>query len=372
MFIDGHKQIVDDSIKQLKINVSSDVIKELKRGIIFPDLACAKFQYNENLDEKIEVKERNDCYIAKLVKSLHGKEFGFSTIYQFQRGALTFLHSMSLYLDSPLAIVRKQILDMILAILVTIAYGGYGSPPKSAFWLGVILHTITDSYPKGHTIREGYHDLPLVKPYAHSIKIGKTKKARHEIYDLLIKLASKRTIIESETELIQELLEIISTRKTSSEITNYLKTKSKSIYHSYLIYRFIELNNRTATLYKQQLKLPKNIGIYTSKPRLYDIISFQSYDYQSSIFHKKEDFLKSTSQHEIYSSKVLPEVTKLISIFWEFKLGNISEQSFIKMAYTHIATTTFAISKSSLVNKPAFPMTGLSDSYKFKKILRTF
>ena len=124
----------------------------------------------------------------------------------------------------------------------------------------------------------------------------------------------------------------------------------------------------TADLYRTTLALPRQLGVYSGQTKEYDIVYFQSYDYQSSLYHKQHDLLSATSKYTIYIDKIIPEVSKIIKIFMDFYNNNINEKEFIKKTYHHIATTTFAVSTTALNNKSAFPKTGLSKTLKFRNI----
>lgn len=367
MYVEGHKTILKDAIKFSNIHFTDDTIKEMKDGVIFPDLACASIIANPSTG-LLTFKKKGYCSIFKLIKILHGKAFGFSTIYQFQRGILTTLHSMSQYLELPLYIVRKHILDMTLSLLVTIAYGDYGFEPRSSFWLGVIIHIISDSYPKAHTIRKGFHSVPIVQT-EDLVVYGKTKKARRTL-NKIIQTLSYRDELYSEEHLIAEIQKKINVELMTPEISYYLQNKSKSIHHTYLVYKFVHQLNKTALEYRKSLELPHSIGMYNGPAQKYDILSFQAYDYQSSIYHKREDLLSAVKNDPIYTSKLIPEISKLLQLYYDFYNNKMSADIFVKSAYEHISTTTFAVSKSTARNHTSFPMNALSNKFKITRIIK--
>jgi hypothetical protein len=369
MFISGHEEILEDAIKASGMIITNETLEQLRKGIVFPDLSCATFSRNPKFKSGIEIQQRDHCSWTKLLKILHGKEFGFSTIYQFQRGALTMLHSMSHYLDTPTKVVREHILATILALLVTCAHGEHGFAAKSPFWIGIILHIMTDSYPKSHTLREGYHSEPLVLPY-NTTEFGKTKTARRIINNQLVKIARDDDVYNQDV-LINELKAKLA-NVTSPEILYYLTKKQSSIHHSYLIYKFLRFNKTTSGSYMRKLGIPRDVGIYSHSSKQYDLIGFQSYDFQSGVFHKKEDLLSSTKSNPIYNSRILPEVITVLRKYNDFLQNKLTDSEFIRKTFIHIATTTFSISAKSAKHLPAFPLVGLSNEFKIKKIIKRY
>jgi len=254
MYISGHQDIIEAALNAPQepiLKIPKTILEELKEGTIFPDVGCKKLAYKHQ-SSSITALQRHDlhfrdtstCSIFKLFKTLHGRDFGFTSIYQFHRGLLAHLHSMAT--DPTLTLIqqRKQILDIILALLATIAYGDYGFKPKSAYVFGIILHTITDSYPKGHTVRQYFHDPNLVIGKHLPIpKQGLTKRARNIIIDHIKLLAKSSTTIETSQKLIDILIEkLLNTsslsQSISPQIKTYLSTQPDRIYHTYLIAKF--------------------------------------------------------------------------------------------------------------------------------------
>lgn len=373
MYISGHQDIIDAAINtpSQPLKFSKNILEELKQGTIFPDVGCKKLAYkpqtsptNSLQNHDLFFRDTSSCSIFKLFKTLHGRDFGFTSIYQFHRGLLAHLHSMATDPTLTLLQQRKQILDIILALLATVAYGDYGFKPKSAYVFGIILHTITDSYPKGHTVRQNFHDTPLVIGKHLPIpKQGLTKRARYIITDHIKLLAKSSSTIESPSKLIDILTHKLITptsllRSITSPIKTYLSTQPDRIYHTYLIAKFIEYTKQTASISKRMLNLPQKLGISNGPVKDYDIIHFQLYDIQDSMYHKQHDLLSSLSEH--ISNKMVGEVRELLEIFYKFYKNKLTPEEFIKASYTFIATNTYHISKLSKDNMCAMPKKAIS------------
>jgi hypothetical protein len=351
MFIDGHKQIIDDALQAHSISIPPQMRKQLRKGIAFPDMACKKFEPTKAGD--IVLSDADSCSLLKLLKTMDGQKYGFSTIYQFHRGALTLLHSMSNDTKTSLSVKRTQILDVILALLVKAAES------KNPFWIGVILHTITDSYPRGHTIRDSFYEPPIVAgselPEATT---GLTKSARKEITNAISNLASDPNIplFQTQEDAITAIKERLSQNKSSMRVSYYLRTKQKSIYHTYLIYKFLDRLMQTAKTTKSSLKISPNLGIHKRPtPTKYDLLHFQSYEIQNHTYHKWEDLLGAVKREEPLYKRILSEVATLIRLYKDFQSSKLSQDSFVKQAYTHIATQTFRISAHHVNNPTAMP-----------------
>jgi len=367
MFISGHKEVLQEALSELAssahITFDKKTVDDLTKGMIWPDLACFKFSSTGQ-----QIKDQKHCWVTKLAKIVHGKYFGFSTIYQFQRGILTILHSMSNSIDIPLKITRENILNLILGFLTATVKGSYGFPAKSAFWIGVILHMITDSYPKGHTIRKDFY-TPPINQVNDTIEDGVTKRARKQIYAALHQKIKEDPANTTRTKKqIADYLWVHFANTLTDEIRYYLDTRMKSIYHTYLIFKLVARTNEDAKETKKRLKLPKELGVLeTSTPKPFDIMYFQMYDYQGFVFHKMHDFLTELKMHPIYQRRILPEVCVVIKLYHEFITQSITGDEFIKRAYTFIATHVYRVSKYDLDNIPSFPHKGLSNRYKFKR-----
>jgi len=367
MFISGHKEILKDALEQVNLNLEPNVIDELYKGMIFPDLACTKLKVDKR-KSSVLLTQQEYCWVFKLIKIIHGKYYGFSTIYQFQRGLLSILHSMGNSIDVPLKTTRDMILNMILGFLVATVKGDHGVPPKSAFWIGVILHMITDSYPRGHTIRHMFHAKPLEK-VGERLKDGKTKITRKRINKVLVEMVKKEPGIKSLVYVKTHLINALEGTSVWNDVEYYLDTRMKSIYHSYLILHFIQHTKKNAKLIKARYHLGADTGIYESQtPKPYDLRYFQCYDYQEGIFHKKHDMFRDVKDKPIYQKRILPEVTMVLQLYHLFLENKINEQAFITTTYTYIATHTFRVRKDDLLNTPAFPHHGLSNKYKIKRL----
>ncbi len=367
MFISGHKHILEQALKNTNLNFSRQVLDELHDGMIFPDLACSQFQVSKSKSSVFLTKQEN-CWIFKLFKIIHGKYYGFSTIYQFQRGALSILHSMGNSIDMPMKKTRNHILNMILGFLDATVHGDHGMPAKTAFWIGVILHIVTDSYPKGHTIRHMFHEKPLEK-VNERIGDGPTKKARKQITKVLQVEVKRNKVLQSKESIKKLVHNSLSGSDVTFDVQYYLDTRMKSIYHTYLILHFVHYTEQNARNIKQQYKLSKKIGVHDEdEPYSYDLRSFQCYDYQGAIFHKKHDFLQDVKGNLIYHKRVLPEVSMILELFSLYLNGKINPPDFVKTTFTYIASNTFRVWSKDLNNTPVFPHHGLSNKYKVKQL----
>jgi len=370
MFISGHKEVLKDALEELSqtgedMNFDKTTISTLYKGIIWPDLACFKFA-----SKGTKIKDQEHCWVAKLAKIIHGKYFGFSTIYQFQRGILTILHSMNNSIDIPLKQTRDYLLNMVLGFLNATVSGAYGFPAKSAFWIGVILHMITDSYPKGHTIRQSFYTPPIVQ-VDQVIEDGVTKKARKQIYKALHNKIKNDSldVTRSRKQIQKYLYECFNGDSLTSEIRYYLETRMKSIYHTYLIFKLVAKTEEDARLTKQRLNISSDIGISeTSTPKPFDILHFQMYDYQGFTFHKMHDFLTELKMHPIYKKRILPEVCIVLKLYHDFLNDKVTADDFIKRTFIFIASHVYRVCRTDLKNTPAFPKHGLSNRYKIKQV----
>ena len=174
MLLDGHVSLLKEAISsraglkkffssQKDVNLSYD---QLEKGVKYPDVPCAKRQLKYiggkpgSYDLHVAMQTYDTCNPMSLIKYLT-KRTGFakdvlSEAYLSHNYLLAYLHSMT---PNP-NITNGQVLTSILQfcrIMASLAIRDVVHMERNdlpnAFWLGILIHTITDSFSPAHTLR---------------------------------------------------------------------------------------------------------------------------------------------------------------------------------------------------------------------------
>lgn len=272
MFISGHKKILKEVLKSSRLK---KYYKEIKKGIIYIDLPCGKYK---KINNHFYLYNKKICSYLKLHK-LFNNYYGNSNIYQQHRGFFAHLHSITTDpLNSVEKIRNKIILSIMGYCLLSIYDDNLYKTPKiikpNIFWIGCILHIITDSYSRSHTIRD--NKLPIL-----SIPLSKIKTPNITNHENIKKLAKKNKI-------------------------QYLKDPIE--YNYYKIFKFeYDLN-------KLVKKYIKKIPFYTGKEIDGDIINFQYFKNQPSLTHQKYDYFYKNN----YYDRMIKDCKYILNIYDEF------------------------------------------------------
>jgi len=357
MFISGHKEIMENLLnifknkyfKKIK-NFNNVNITNITIGMQYPDLPCGKYRFNDD-NEYIIMTDNSLCPIIKLYKILF-KEYEFSEIFQSHNGFNSYLHSMS-YNDG---ILNKNIYDKILTyivgcLLLSIYDKQYYKindlkPEPNIFWIGVILHMITDSYSPSHTIR--FKNIKTEFPY--KIKIDKDAR----IVRLIKKYISNlNTIITSEDKLKNILLKHFANENKQA----FIKENIHHIFKVYKLFLFhIQVNNKINSL--NLINNDESVPIIT-KSTTYDIQYFQYYENQSTLYHNSKDLMLVLNNYPKMYKRMINEC-KFIMINYRNCLINIKNdrdnhlnyaKQFINTTYNFIKNNTYRMDNNSLNRK---------------------
>lgn len=174
MFIDGHRLLLRKGLKIHKGRFTRKQLSELKEGVIYPDLPCGIKRFKKGEIEYIH-KLCAHLAIAK-VKSESG--YGDTELYQSHRGKFGINHAQTpdpkyTMADMQYKVIRKCLLWYHLALKT-----------GNLKWLGMMLHTVHDSYSAAHTNRTTYED-------GKTAKVGRTVK-RYTFWNNIILLISAK------------------------------------------------------------------------------------------------------------------------------------------------------------------------------------
>ena len=214
MFIQGHIEIIQDILdnhlpkgffKFIDHPADKKTLKNLFIGLQYPDAPCGKYEVSSN--NSILFKRAKICEITKLFKLFSGASYGESKIFQFHKGYFAHLHSMSTDPENTVLKIRNKIINSIIGYALLAVYDDTllndtdRQIKPNLFWIGIILHMITDSYSPAHTIRN--HNYTKVK----SVEKDKALLERLEVHELIKTLAKEDKLYEKH-DFIQSLLNL--------------------------------------------------------------------------------------------------------------------------------------------------------------------
>jgi hypothetical protein len=314
MYISGHKEILDEVLTMVEgffdgIERFPNMTKKLlSKGLSYPDLPCGKYRFVDD-GKHVIMSKKITCSMMNLYK-IATEMYMFKEIFQSHRGVYSFLHAMSYNPKLQVHDVVKSIINHLvsyafLAVYDDNYYAVDKGPSPNIFWMGIILHTVMDSYSQAHTMRLSRDDV--FKPKEEKDKTRPSVhfmvKLHKDLFNALDKESSK---VYSKEELQQVML-----RKYRDDATAsfFVEHRMKEIYKAYKMHMFErKVLSITGRMVDSNIKPFK-----TRKP--YDIYNFQFYNNQPSIYHKKYDLMtKMRSYPELYA-RMLDECAEIMRLY---------------------------------------------------------
>ena len=371
MFVDGHLELLDRVLENIEFkNINK---KTLRVGAVYPDLPCGKYLVRNN---NVIFKNEKLCETIKLSKLLFEVDNGEKNIFQFHRGFFAHLHAMTTDPDNNVLKIRNKILTSIMGYALLSVYNNtlFDKTPKispNIFWIGIIFHTITDSYSGSHTIR-GYKTKTK---YVKSPIIDYLKKNRLDIHEK-IKMLAKEDKLYSDKEFINKLIEELKDNSDSSYgkydnnhgyvyKKNYIKTHKKMITKIYKVFKFEYNTNKKVEKYSEKFKKMLLTG-HSGKQRDGDIIGFQYFANQPHLMHPRLDLLKNILNNELLYNKLIKECVAVFALY-KIVLHDKDVNKFIKNIFLLMYNETFRIHNKYLHKKTD----KIADDSNYKGLLQT-
>lgn len=371
MYINGHEAILDEVLKLININepyfdynFSDDKLTyhKLRKGMIYPDLPCGKYELIKSDNDVFSImKKKSVCNITKLHKIM-GHLDNLKEIFHSHRGINAFLHSMSYNPSLKAKNIRNTIITHISAYALLSIYdknyylGNKIEPSPSIFWIGIILHIITDSYSQSHTIRL---EKPTITIKTERKPLDPYVKFRMLLWQTIFNQTNFKKHVDNEDDLQKILLEKF--QKNTIQY-DYIKRKKERLFKAYKMFLF---DTQTRNVVKKFVNIDINdtssdaSSDASSKYQRYDIINFQYYNNQSSAYHKKRDFLYHVKKFPGLYDRMIDECITVLLLYKEC-LQNIKKnpdkhqsisRTFIKKISFYLITHTFRMTKQHLNNK---------------------
>lgn len=346
MFIQGHIEIIQDIldnylpknffkfVDNLTDNTDKKILKNLFVGLQYPDAPCGKYEVSSN--NSILFKRAKICEITKLFKLFSGDSYGESKIFQFHKGYFAHLHSMSTDPENTVLKIRNKIINSIIGYALLAVYDDtIFSDDKqikpNLFWIGIILHMITDSYSPAHTIR----DTNYIK--VKTVEKDKALLERLEVHELIKTLAKEDKLYEKQ-DFIQNLLNL-------SNHKMYIRVHKSQFWKIYKVFKFeYDINKIINKI------ITKNIFNKSYKEQEGDIISFQYYDNQNILAHAQYDLLSYVKESPHVYHRMIAECKALL-ILYKTAIETRDIAKFIKDLVKLLLNGTYRINKQNLKHK---------------------
>lgn len=355
MYISGHKEILDEVLGDFFVGIEkfpNMTKKLLKKGIAYPDLPCGKYRFGDD-GKHVIMSKKITCSMMNLYK-IATEMYMFKEIFQSHRGVYSFLHAMSYNPKLQVHEVVKSIITHLLSYAYLAVYDDHyyeveKGPSPNVFWIGIILHTLMDSYSQAHTIRLVRDDV--VRPKETK---DKTKPSVHfmvKLHKILFNALDKQSSkVYSKEELQQVMLDKY---RDDATVSFFVRHRMKEIYKAYKMHLFerevISITNGMVDLKIQPFK--------SRKP--YDIHNFQFYNNQPSIYHKKYDLMKKMRSYPELYKRMIGECEEVLRIYktclQEIQANPQNHVSastqFIKDMSTFLIQRPFRVARSDWKNK---------------------
>ena len=344
MFVDGHLELLDRVLENIEFkNIN---IKTLKVGAVYPDLPCGKYLVRNN---NVIFKNEKICETLKLSKLLYEVDNGEKNIFQFHRGFFAHLHAMTTDPDNNVLKIRNKILTSIMGYALLSVYNNtlFDKTPKispNIFWIGLIFHTITDSYSGSHTIRGFKTNIKVVK----SPVVDYLKKNRLDIHEK-IKMLAKEDKLYSDKDFINKLISVLKDSKNFTYKKIYIKTHKKMITKIYKVFKFEYNTNKKVEKYSKKFKNMLLTG-HSGKQQDGDIISFQYFANQPHLMHPRLDLLKNILNNDLLYNKLIKECVAVFALY-KMVLHDKDVNKFIKNIFLLMYNETFRIHNKYLHKK---------------------
>jgi hypothetical protein len=304
MYISGHSQILQQSIKELSIDwkgINFEYVTNelLNKGLKYPDLPCGSFQFK---DKKLKVTKEL-CGLVKIVDDIVIKPELFSIAYTSHNGIFSIWHSMTFDPNKTVKEVRDEIVDHIL-ILARLSLKDTNISRDelvpNIFWLGMVLHTIMDSYSPAHLLRKNTWDIDynrLIKTYlpTNKIEVDKGMKEHLALVDeLKARIQPIAYKIDDSDE--QDLDDVVQQIANDYKITKKTQIKQLSVLAKFF---YFHINKLTSFDQQRSVILEKGKTTRVSKSK-HPIVNFYYYPSQKGVFHKKYDLIYYCKQFGLY------------------------------------------------------------------------
>lgn len=326
--------------------------KLLRYGLKYPDFPCGKYELSA--DGRLNFKQRL-CSLFRLVNDLSIFPDIFSVSYSSHNGYFSLWHAMTFDPRKSNSTVANEVIRQVLMFCMLAVKDNTlkeGAQPN-AFWLGMALHTIMDSYSPAHVARDGAPDhIPStsaqniqLKDYQHINLFQELKSSLKDVSKSL-EVSDRRDVDAIVSKLCSKYnVKGAHKQKKLRRLADFFYFQNFQE-HTLTSYLSRGRGKRTANLYK--LFFNNNDRYQGIKVR-----SFYFYLSQDAMFHKKNDMIRSVKLNKLYYPAILDTyifIKEFINVIKQNPLP-IGITSYLQSVKGHLERYTLCLSSDRVQNK---------------------
>lgn len=168
MFLDGHKEILAEVLSSEPGLLRGwpgalrerSLVRAIQKGLAYPDLPCGRVEIPKQGDPIVRLRRPKLCSVASMLQLMSPSKHQYSELYQSHLGSLARVHAMAPTHRATTAAVAHEIVaqSLSLGLLFWRCFDPASTHPEErpkngGFWLGILIHTLTDSYSDAHAVR---------------------------------------------------------------------------------------------------------------------------------------------------------------------------------------------------------------------------
>lgn len=316
-------------------------------GLKYVDTPCGKY---EVLKGKVYFTDRRLCSLTHLAHLYHEGLFGESKLFQYHKGFFAHLHAMSTDPENTVGKIRNKVVMSILGYSLLALYDNnvFDANPKlnpNMMWVGMIMHTITDSYSPAHTIRDPKASFTLKDSFHDKKGMEPGKLMRLRVHEN-IKSFAKGISIEYQTrELFVSKLHSMA---LDDEEFKYITKQSKQLWNMYMIMEFEYETNQVVLKHVKSLKTIR--GATDALEHHGDIVAFQYYENQPPLMHSRFDLLRYAKKDMELYQRMKDECRDFLLMYKEV-LQTHDVDKFLKNVLKFLVTRPFRVHKNHMKKK---------------------
>jgi hypothetical protein len=335
MFITGHREILNTVLAQLPPGTFSPAqVKRMHRGLEYVDTPCGKYVVQ---DGHVVLTKQRLCRLGVLLSLFDSRRYGESSVFQFHKGFFAHLHAMTTDPENTVLKIRDKIVTTVLGLSLLALFDTrvFDAPPEeggtqrsagslrpNAFWVGMVLHTITDSYSPAHTIRKTTSRVRRVRAANKSDDDDddEGERMRIAVHEAIKALARRSTARPFDSRgRFTDALERSMERDAAA--VAFARAQSSQLYAIYKVYR-------------HQYDLDAVVGAWAprrlwprpgDRGRYGDVVSFQHYGAQSFWLHNRLDLLYYVKRDARMFERMLSDCRAYLLMYHEaLRTGDVS------------------------------------------------
>lgn len=368
MFIAGHVAILEDAVRLLAtehgVELGAAVVRALIAGVKYPDLPCGRYVVapSGRRQRQVFMSSQSPCSAVKLYKTLSPR-YAYKEIYHSHNGSLAFMHAMARSSDDTVSGLLSAILRH-LASYAALAMAGDDVAPTAAragkpnaFWMGIVLHVIMDSYSPAHTIRDATARTVRARPHPrkevdHEGEAEGRGDKLHVIRRIAEDMVARGVRLPGDASEFGRVLRSLEWNVTLPPLRAFKAFK---------MYAFdAECLARVAPWVRGLGGLG---GAKQKKSGAHDIVNFQYYFDQGRLYHASRDRLSQVKRVPAMYKRMVSECVEVLAAYASFaaRVATIPEakrqeharitREFARWMYSYAAGNTFRVAPEHLDEK---------------------